>query len=256
MRNSVSTYRDSLDRIASEVLDDDDELEIPQTRGAVGEDSPASGRRFHRRRSSRFTPTTGSPVANGPDLKSQDEIAKYKADIQKLQASEAEIKALSFNYAAMLKEKEEQLSKLCEENSSLRRNLEAKIAPGHTSKDESLKTLSNSSDAFKDGYSNGGMQPNQFHAVQRKKELKFVNSQGNGKEYPDLLEENRSLAAAQARLESEIKQQKAQLDDERENAAIMKQKLREEHQLNHSSLRELHDLKMDKEKILEALYDM
>nr|CAD1844042.1 unnamed protein product [Ananas comosus var. bracteatus] len=34
------------------------------------------------------------------------EIAKYKEEIQKLQASEAEIKALSFNYAAMLKEKE------------------------------------------------------------------------------------------------------------------------------------------------------
>ncbi|XP_020111461.1 uncharacterized protein LOC109726332 [Ananas comosus] len=33
-------------------------------------------------------------------------IAKYKEEIQKLQASEAEIKALSFNYAAMLKEKE------------------------------------------------------------------------------------------------------------------------------------------------------
>lgn len=34
------------------------------------------------------------------------QIAKYKEEIQKLQASEAEIKALSFNYAAILKEKE------------------------------------------------------------------------------------------------------------------------------------------------------
>ncbi|XP_038972648.1 golgin candidate 4 isoform X2 [Phoenix dactylifera] len=249
MRNSITTYRESLSRIASEVLDDEEELENPQTRGAVGEDSPASGRRFSRRRSSRFRSPTGSPVANGTDSGSQDE---------------------------------EQLSKLCEENGSLRKSLEAKNALGHTSKDESLKTLSNSSDAFKstadqspirrqrhtaqensnspgnhapqghastqDGYSNSRMQPNQFDAVQRKRELKFVNSQGNGKEYPDLLEENRSLAAAQARLESEIKQLKAQLDNECENATIMKRKLGEEHQLNESSWRELHDLKMDKEK--------
>jgi hypothetical protein len=34
------------------------------------------------------------------------QISKLREDIQKLQASEAEIKALSFNYAAMLKEKE------------------------------------------------------------------------------------------------------------------------------------------------------
>lgn len=36
----------------------------------------------------------------------QIQIAKYKADILKLQSSEAEIRALSVNYAAMLKEKE------------------------------------------------------------------------------------------------------------------------------------------------------
>uniref|UniRef100_A0A804PMY4 Uncharacterized protein n=1 Tax=Zea mays TaxID=4577 RepID=A0A804PMY4_MAIZE len=40
-------------------------------------------------------------------------------------ASEVEIKALSFNYAAMLKEKEEQLGKLREENGSLKRSLES-----------------------------------------------------------------------------------------------------------------------------------
>ena len=33
-------------------------------------------------------------------------MEQYKAEIKKLQASEAEIKALSVNYAALLKEKE------------------------------------------------------------------------------------------------------------------------------------------------------
>ncbi|KAG1367731.1 Golgin candidate 4 [Cocos nucifera] len=281
MRNSIATYKESLSRIASEVLDDEEELEIIQRRGAVGEDSPASGRRFSRRRSARFTPPTGSPVANGIDSEPHDEIARHKADIQKPQASEAEIKALSFNYAAMLKEKEEQLSKLHEENGLSRRTLGAKNALGHTLKDESLKTLSNSSNVLKnmadespirqqrhtaqenshspgnhamkddvskqDGYCNGVMQPNQFDAMQKKRELKFANSQGRRKEDP--LEENRSLPAIQASLESEIKQLRSQLDNECENATTVKQKLQEEHQLNESSLRELHDLKMDKEKI-------
>lgn len=34
------------------------------------------------------------------------QIDRYKAEIKKLQESEAEIKALSVNYAALLKEKE------------------------------------------------------------------------------------------------------------------------------------------------------
>jgi len=53
------------------------------------------------------------------------QISKLREEIQKFQASEAEIKALSFNYAAMLKEKEEQLGRLREENGSLKRNLES-----------------------------------------------------------------------------------------------------------------------------------
>ena len=39
------------------------------------------------------------------------QISKLREEVQKLQVSEAEIKALSFNYAAMLKEKEVYLFK-------------------------------------------------------------------------------------------------------------------------------------------------
>ncbi|XP_047148670.1 golgin candidate 3-like, partial [Vigna umbellata] len=52
-------------------------------------------------------------------------IEQYKAEIKKLQASEAEIKALSVNYAALLKEKEDHIVKLNKENGSLKQNLEA-----------------------------------------------------------------------------------------------------------------------------------
>ncbi|URE37522.1 hypothetical protein MUK42_06417 [Musa troglodytarum] len=176
MRSSIATYRESLSRIANEVLDTADELESPRSRLTEGE-SPASARRLPRRLS-RISPLTGSPTANGVDSGPQDEegvfqgeaskgdkngdirgqrrvlrrarmedIAKYKADILKLQASEAEIRALSVNYAAILMEKEEQLSKLREENGSLRKSFEASAL--HPSRDESHKTLTNSSNALK-----------------------------------------------------------------------------------------------------------
>ncbi|XP_038987103.1 golgin candidate 4-like isoform X2 [Phoenix dactylifera] len=207
MRNSIAAYKESLSRIASEVLDDEEELEVPQPRGAVGEDSPASVRRFSRRRSARFTSPAGSPVAYRTDSEPYDESTVDKSPIR-------------------------QQRHKAQENSHSPEN--------HATKDDASN---------QDGYCNGAMQPNQLDAMQQTRELKFANSQGNRKDHPDLLEENRSLAAIQASLDSEIKQLRSQVDSERENATIMKQKLREEHRLNESSLRELHDLKMDKEKI-------
>ncbi|XP_065024772.1 golgin candidate 4-like [Musa acuminata AAA Group] len=265
MRSSIATYRESLSRIANEVLDTADELEAPRSRLSEGE-SPASARRLPRRLS-RISPPTGSPTANGVDSGPQDEIAKYKADILKLQASEAEIRALSVNYAAILTEKEEQLSKLREENGSLRKSLEASAL--HPSRDESHKTLTNNSNALKgnsehspgrrqrhfsqenshstgnhtpksnvprqDGLSNGAMQ-------------KHANSHGNGKEGPGLLHENKSVAASKSSFEADIERLRAQLDKECQNAGTLKQKLQEERQLNESYLSNINDLKMDKER--------
>ncbi|THU46414.1 hypothetical protein C4D60_Mb09t04690 [Musa balbisiana] len=265
MRSSIATYRESLSRIANEVLDTADELEAPRSRLSEGE-SPASARRLPRRLS-RISPPTGSPTANGVYSGPQDEIAKYKADILKLQASEAEIRALSVNYAAILTEKEEQLSKLREENGSLRTSLAASAL--HPSRDESHKTLTNNSNALKgnsehspgrrqrhfsqenshstgnhtpksnvpkqDGLSNGAIQ-------------KHANSHGNGKEGPGLLHENKSVAASKSSLEVDIERLRAQLDKECQNAGTLKQKLQEERQLNESYLSNINDLKMDKER--------
>ncbi|KAK1376709.1 hypothetical protein POM88_032902 [Heracleum sosnowskyi] len=50
-------------------------------------------------------------------------IDQYRAQIKKLQDSEAEIKAVSVNYAALLKEKEDYISRINEVNSSLKQNL-------------------------------------------------------------------------------------------------------------------------------------
>ncbi|KAM3210788.1 hypothetical protein ACQJBY_064615 [Aegilops geniculata] len=94
MRSSIATYRESLSRLAGEVDDataDEIPAPWPSRRGDHAPTPPSSGRR---RRYTR------------PDPAEPDEISKLKEDIEKIQASEAEIKALSFNYAAMLKEKE------------------------------------------------------------------------------------------------------------------------------------------------------
>ncbi|VAI86668.1 unnamed protein product [Triticum turgidum subsp. durum] len=94
MRSSIATYRESLCRLAGEVDDataDEIPAPWPSRRGDHAPTPPSSGRR---RRYTR------------PDPAEPDEISKLKEDIEKIQASEAEIKALSFNYAAMLKEKE------------------------------------------------------------------------------------------------------------------------------------------------------
>ncbi|WOL14678.1 golgin candidate 4 [Canna indica] len=275
MRSSIATYKKSLSRIANEVLDGADELETPRSRGAGCEDLPASGRRSSRRLS-RVSLPTGSSIVNGVDSGPQDEIAKYKADVLNLKASEAEIRAHSVNYAAILKEKEEQLSDLHEENGSLRKTSEASMTP--PSRDDSH----NSANVLKGRHSNSRWQRhiseessypvgNHTPTANVFKQDKFINgaieayehmdlqhanSQGNGQEYPDLLQESKYLAASKSNLEADIEQLKAQLDTEKETAANLKQKLQEEHLLNESTLNALNDLKVDKERASVELKEL
>ncbi|KAL8110886.1 hypothetical protein AgCh_026588 [Apium graveolens] len=51
-------------------------------------------------------------------------IDQYTYQIKKLQDSEVSVKAVSVNYAALLKEKEDYISRINKENSSLKQNLE------------------------------------------------------------------------------------------------------------------------------------
>ncbi|ONK79203.1 uncharacterized protein A4U43_C01F3970 [Asparagus officinalis] len=280
MINSIATYKESLSRIANEVFDAAEEMEIPQSRDGSREVSPASGRRFSQRSSRFSSPVAKSPIANGVDHGSHDEVSKYKADIQRLLASEAEIKELAFSYAAVLKEKEEQLSKLREENGSLKKTIDAKESGGHGSRDESVKTLPNnskipvdrspgrlqrntsqgnsrsgshsgkSSITKQDGLSNGSMQ-----AVDATTQI-IANSPMTDKEHNNLIDEAGSLAAIQASHESEIKQLKAQLDSEREKASTIQIKLQKEQQLKESSQRELQDLKIEKERIFTDMKEL
>ncbi|CAA7408692.1 unnamed protein product [Spirodela intermedia] len=103
MRNSIATYKESLSRIASDVQEAADELEVLAPRD--GEETLFSDRRISHRFAQSTSPSA-SPPANGINSGSRAEAELHKAEIQRLRTSETEIKTLAINYAAMLKEKE------------------------------------------------------------------------------------------------------------------------------------------------------
>ncbi|KAG2583635.1 hypothetical protein PVAP13_6KG230506 [Panicum virgatum] len=248
MRSSIATYRESLSRLAVEVDDAAaDEVPAPSAPAARGGDlsatPPSSGRR---RRYSR----------SGSDTAEPDEISKLREEIQKFQASEAEIKALSFNYAAMLKEKEEQLGRLREENGSLKRNLESCKAVSANSngtlerspRAQRNAVQENSLDVTKqNGYGGGsshGIQPNGLHSV-------TGNHKGN------VLEEERaSFAIKQASLENEIKQLKQQLSNKSKKETEIERRLEDENKLNGFLQQELNELKINKERISTSMEEL
>ncbi|PKU79299.1 golgin candidate 4 isoform X1 [Dendrobium catenatum] len=268
MRNSIASYKESLSRIAHEVLDTAEES---------SENGPVLARRISQH-SSRSAPLQPSSHANGTDHGYIEEIARYRADIQKLQASESEIKALSFNYAALLKEKEEQLRDLQLENGSLRRSLEDRKDDVSLSKDESPRTLSNNSVTPKGDLDRVSLKPRKArtrenshsgnhalgNSVSKKQNgfdygsalqnpvVESANSELLYKEREKLLEEVKSLKAAQADHQAEVKLLTEQLDKERANASLLKIKLHEEHERNEASHRELCNLKTDMEKVSET----
>ncbi|KAF8697349.1 hypothetical protein HU200_035942 [Digitaria exilis] len=238
MRSSIATYRESLSRLAVEVDDAAaDEVPAPSAPDARGGDlsatPPSSGRR---RRYSRPGPASGSDAAEPeevalplPQRNSLCElISKLREDIQKLQASEAEIKALSFNYAAMLKEKEG----ILERSPRAQRN---------SVQENSLNVTK------QNGYSSGsshGIQPNGLHSVTDHHKLNVLE------------EERASFAIKQTSLENEIKQLKQQLSNKSKKETEIERRLEDENKLNGFLQQELNELKMNKERISTSMEEV
>ncbi|XP_022757470.1 golgin candidate 4-like isoform X4 [Durio zibethinus] len=231
MWSSIANLKENLNKIALDVHDgDDEELEIYGS--GNGDDSTF----FERRNSHSFAhskPVSLSPVANGIDSPVNSEIERYREEIKKLQDSEAEIKALSVNYAALLKEKEELISRLNQENGSLKQNLNVTNAALSAARSESSKLSRNGINALK---GNGDMSPNrQYKPTSLVKNRNAGNQMSNGltyrhdgkeKELADLLEEkNKSLEAVQASHELQIKQLKMELEKERDKLANLQIRL-------------------------------
>lgn len=280
MWNTIATFKENLSQIALDVQDAAEELE---TYGSIsGDDVSSTDRRVSHRFAQSKSPQ--QPLTpNGIDSGFKAEMERYKSEIQRLQASEAEIKALSVNYAAILKEKEESLSRLNEENGSMRKMLEGMNAVGHASKNERLRMTNNSKtmkvtgDKFSsrlpkytpeiraspsqnlgrkdifpspEASSNGSVEVTWLDGNQRKAVLEPVNSLRDEKELADLFEENKkALAILHTNHESEMRQLRVELDKEHENLVNVTMLLQAQQKLNESSQKELCALKMDKDKI-------
>ncbi|XP_050237693.1 golgin candidate 4 [Mercurialis annua] len=264
MWSSIEALKQNLNKIALDVHEDgDDEIYASTNGGGDYSDRRNSHSYAHSKSASR------SPSANGIDSPINSESEKYKAEIRRLQESESEIKALSVNYAALLKEKEDQIATLNQENGSLKQNLDATKEALNVSRSEILKSSTNGIHMLK---GTGDQSPNRQHKSAAQAKSRSVGNHiqnglfskhdgvGNGimhvdqadtihrgkeKELADLLEEkNRSVAEMQATHESQMKQLRLELEKERDKAANVHIKLQEEHKSNEYLQRELRMLKM------------
>ncbi|KAB5527147.1 hypothetical protein DKX38_020994 [Salix brachista] len=266
MWSSIANLKQNLEKIALDVHDDNEDLEIYASTN--GHDSSVSDRR-NSHRFAHSKSVSPSPIANGDDSPYNFEIEQYKAQIKRLQESEAEIKALSVNYAAILKEKEDQISRLNQENGSLKQNWGATKEALNVSRNEHRRA---STSSIKES---GEQSPKRPHKPATQAKIRGGNQiqngvfpkhdgMGNGisndviqskletkkdKELADLLEEkNRSLSAMKATLELEIKELRTELEKERSKSAKIQIKLQEEQSINKSFQDELRILNMDHHK--------
>ncbi|CAL5339957.1 unnamed protein product [Camellia sinensis] len=280
MWSTIANLKENLNKMALDVhhhdydydYHDDDEQQEEEL-GIY--DSPnrnghlVSDHRFSHNFAYSLQPSHSNGFEDSPD---NSEVEQYKVEIKRLHESEAEIKALSVNYAALLKEKEDRISRLNEENSLLKQNLNATNAALNSSRNESFKTSTNSMNGLK---GSSDQSPNwqhkalvKFHSIGDQTHNGIVYKQdglSNGieqsmqpeiihisHELADLLEEkNMSLAAIQAAHESEINNLGLELEKERDKLANIQLKLQEELKLNESFQEELNLSKVDKDKKME-----
>ncbi|KAL6585807.1 hypothetical protein OROMI_002451 [Orobanche minor] len=199
-----------------------------------------------------YTPAAHSPVVNDFDSSSNHEIQQYQTEIKRLQDSEAEIKALSVNYAALLKEKEEQILMLSQENGSLKQNLLTTNAALSTAKtvpkgSGNISPRHNKS-ATKVHTSGSPLSNGIAH------ELNNGIPFNNAKELPDQMDKNKSLNGMQATHETQMKQMAVELDKERDKLVSMQTRLEDEQKLNRSFQQELGSLKDENKKILREMH--
>ncbi|PKI46342.1 golgin candidate 4 [Punica granatum] len=276
MLSPLSNWRENLEKIAlgvQEEDDDEEELEI-YGRSNGHDDSSFSDRRNSHSfaHSKSFSP---SPMSNGIDSAYGLEIEQCKAEIRRLQESEAEIKALSVNYAALLKEKEDQISRLNKENGVLKHNLDATSAALNGYRNESSKAASSTTTALKETVelspsqqfklaaqgkarsSSNGIVPKQDILGNGTKNSAHDYNQGKEKELADLLEEkNRYLAALQAKHDLQLRELKMELEKERSNVADMQLKLQEGHRLKETFQDQLKSVQADKDKSFREMIQM
>ncbi|KAI4303388.1 hypothetical protein MLD38_039028 [Melastoma candidum] len=264
MISPLANWRESLEKISLAVHDDEDD----EIYGPSDADDP------DRRNSHSFSHSTSgsrSPLSNGIDSLYHVETEQCKAEIKRLQESEAEIKALAINYAALLKEREDQISRLNKENGFLKQSLDSTTS--------SLNNLRMSTNASTMPKETGDLSPNrqlkggQFkirsggspgpNGIASKQDImsngtrhtgKYDSLHGKEKDLADLLEEkNRSLSALKSNYDSEVKELKEEVEKERSDLAKIRVELREERQMNQNFLKEIQSLKDERNNTVITL---
>ncbi|XP_061349825.1 golgin candidate 3 [Gastrolobium bilobum] len=272
MWGTIANLKENLNKIALDVHDDDDDDAMLRMYGGGDGDNSAVSDRRNSHGFAHSKSGIRSPLSNGIDHASPSEIEQYKAEIKRLQASEAEIKALSVNYAALLKEKEDQIVRLNKETGSLKQNLEATNAALSVSRIEGsgaskngIYSVKGSSDQspnrqhkfttqLKNHYAinNGTMSALDSDAIQSKTEIEYSNLQGKYKELADLVDgENRPIVATQHT--PDIRKLKLELEQEHDQLANIQLKFQEEQKLSKSFQEELKILKSERDKTLKEM---
>ncbi|KAL6569570.1 hypothetical protein OROMI_014084 [Orobanche minor] len=258
MWSSVANLKEGLSKIALDIHDDndDDELSIytPRSRDRFENGNSVPELRISRSFSCSYTPPAHSPVVNGFDSSSNHEqIQQYQTEIKRLQESEAEIKALSVNYAALLKEKEEQILMLSQENGSLKQNLlttNAALSAAKTVPKGSGNISPRHNKSATKVHTSGSPLSNGI-AHELNNGIPF----NNAKELPDQMDgKNKSLNGMQATHETQMKQMAVELDRERDKLVSMQTRLEDEQKLNRSFQQELGSLKDENKKILREMH--
>ncbi|XP_024010879.1 golgin candidate 4 isoform X2 [Eutrema salsugineum] len=264
MWSSIENLKENLNKIALDVHDeeDDEDLSMYGSTNVDGDFMESDRRTSNGFRYSRSV--SRSPMTNGVEPPVNTEIERYKAEINKLQESEAEIKALSVNYAALLKEKEDQITRMNQENGSLKQNLTSTNAALKEARMDLSRASNNNAIKGNSNHSPGRSQKSPTNWKSRNHMYNGIASKQNGtengsdshkkeqhargtlnnnliafQEFADMLEERtRSMASAQAR----------ELEKEREKSANLQISLQEERKQNESFKKELQSLRLDKEK--------
>ncbi|KAL0724574.1 hypothetical protein Bca4012_039173 [Brassica carinata] len=109
MWSSIENLKENLNKIALDVYDEDEEdeevLHIYSSVNVGGGRNSSGHSRYQ--------------ISSGIESPAHHEIERYKAEIKKLQESESDIKALSVNYAALLRDKEDLADMLEDRTKSL-----------------------------------------------------------------------------------------------------------------------------------------
>uniref|UniRef100_M4CGX3 GRIP domain-containing protein n=1 Tax=Brassica campestris TaxID=3711 RepID=M4CGX3_BRACM len=246
MWSSIENLKENLNKIALDVHEDyyDEDEEALHSYGSANN---VGGRRSSRS-ASRYQISDGieSPAHHEVSIKHPNitgMIERYKAEIKKLQGSESDIKALSVNYAALLRDKEDQISRLNQENGSLKHNLTSTSAALKEARTSISRNSNNN--AIK---GNNDQSPNRLQKSVSLSKGRGLMSNGKGKDTDSKLKEKDLADMLEDRTKSLAAVQAKELAKEREKFRELQLSLQEERKRSESFKEELESLRLDKNK--------